>query len=260
MLKKTTLLILAALFALTFSLCTDDSKTVTDHDAGPDADAVADGDMDADVVIPPDPSQVCVDLDLPIRTFDATGPYGILRNNLADDFELTLLDGGSFHLSENYSGCESYVFLTNATVNSALDDTSLWVRDIGMLMVNSPDNTHYFFVAARSTSDAEAELEELRTQINSNLELMDPTEAEWWRGRMHLVADHANDIDGWVGQLLQGQGRSGFAIDRQQRIRFMGMFADVTRYNDALNSAGEWPWESNISYAANEVKHYNYEA
>ncbi len=258
--KKTALLILAALFALTFSLCTDDSRTVPDQDAGPDADAVADGDMDADVATPPDPSKVCVDLDLPIRTFDATGPSGILRNALADDFALTLRDGGTFHFSERYSGCESYVFLTNATVNSALDDTSLWARDMGMLMINSPDNTHFFFIAARSTSDTEAELEALQTRIDADLDLMDPTEAEWWRGRMHLVAHHANDIDGWVGQLLQGQGRGGFAIDRQQRIRFMGNFADVTRYNTALESAGEWPWESNISYAANEVKHYNYEA
>ncbi|MBM4377431.1 MAG: hypothetical protein FJ095_20315 [Deltaproteobacteria bacterium] len=207
------------------------------------------------------PSDFCVAEGLPSVAFDAVGPYGKKRHQLAEDFEVPLVDGTTFRLSERFSGCESYVFLTSARRNSDLDSTSLWKRDIDQLTKKSPRNVHYFFVANRMAADAQTELDELAPRLEAALAKLEPAEAEHFRARLHLVAKHSSELDGWLGSMLStGEGRAGFAIDRRQEIRFLGNFADVKRFKSALQNAGKWPWESNLSYASYEARLYNYEA
>lgn len=208
----------------------------------------------------PDPSAFCVEQNLPVLAFDSTGPYGTRRHDVAEDFSVPLVDGTDWRLSEHWTGCDSYVFLPSARTNSALDPSSLWKRDVDQLIQKSPRNAHYFFVANRQAANAPTEIEEMTPRIEAALAGLDPAEAEFWRGRIHLVSRHAGELEGWVGGMLSaGDGRAGFAIDRKQQVRFLGMFADVTRFKASLQNAGEWPWESNLSYATYEVRHYNYE-
>ncbi len=56
---------------------------------------------------------------------------------------------------------------------------------------------------------------------------------------------------------LGGIGRGGFGIDRFQRIRGVGSFADVVRYDAALEG---WPWADNLAYAAHEAQYFDFEA
>ncbi|MDP6944628.1 MAG: peptide-N-glycosidase F-related protein [Myxococcota bacterium] len=70
-----------------------------------------------------------------------------------------------------------------------------------------------------------------------------------------------SQLGSWLVNLL-GTGYGGYygaCIDRRQEVRYMGNFADVTRYDQALSDAGEWMWEANLAYAAHEPRHYNYE-
>jgi hypothetical protein len=209
----------------------------------------------------PAPSAFCTERGLPVVAFDAKGPYGTLRHAKAADFAVPLVDGTKWRLSENWTGCDTYVVLGSARTNSALDKGSLWKRDIDQLVTKSPENAHYFFVATRAVADAQTELDEMKPRIEAALAKLEPAKAELWRSRLHLVAKHGSELEGWVKDVLsKGEGRGGFAIDRRQEVRDMGMFADVTRFKTALQNANEWPWESNLSYASYEVRHFNYEA
>ncbi|MEZ4443575.1 MAG: peptide-N-glycosidase F-related protein [Polyangiaceae bacterium] len=202
----------------------------------------------------------CEVLGLPALAFDSQGPFGTLRNERADDFSVPLLSGETWTLSERWSGCESYVFMTSARTNSGLDDTSIWARDIDQLIARSPKNAHYLFVANRDAAIAQQEQQDMQGRIDTALATLSQEDREWWQAHLHVVAAHASEVEGWVGTVLAGLGRPGFAIDRAQNIRTVGLFADVTRFSAALNTAGEWPWESNMAYASYEVRHYNYEA
>ncbi len=236
--------------------CTDAAETtaMVQPEPMPDPDPKPDPDPDPD---PPPPA--CDVLQLPAVERDVTGPFGTLRHDLADDFSLPLHDGTTWTLSEGWSGCESYVFLPSARINSGLDDSSLWLRDVDQLIDKSPRNVHYVFVSNR-TSETAVDLDDMSVRIDAALAALDEADAAWWRRRLHLVAVKADALDGWVATLLAGAGRGGFAIDRSQRIRLLGSFADVSRFSSALNTAGEWPWESNMSYAAYEARRYNFEA
>ncbi len=207
------------------------------------------------------PPSFCQEQQLPEKAFDAKGPYGILRHDRAADFTLPLRGNADWHFAAEWTGCDSYVFISSALVNSALDSTSIWKRDVDTLIAKSPPNAHYFFVAARKLADAAAELDDMQTRIDAALAKLDAAKAAFWRARLHLVAKHASELDGWVGTLLAtNDARGGFGIDRDQRIRFIGNFADVFRFKQALQNAMQWPWEANLAYASYEARHYNYEA
>jgi len=208
----------------------------------------------------PPPPTVCETETIATIPFDSEGPYGILRHDVAEDFTLPLRDGSSWQFADEYSGCESYIFLTSARVNSGLDSTSIWERDIDQLIQKSPVNVQYFFVAARSIPEAEGELSAVRGKIDEALAALEPDAAASWAKRLHVVGKHYTELEGWVSTLIGGQGRGGFAIDRAQQIRMLGNFADVKRYKQALSDAMKWPWEANLSYAAYEAQHFNYEA
>lgn len=204
----------------------------------------------------------CLARGLSYQPFDAAGPFGTRRHDLAEDFEVPLSGGATWRLSEHWTGCDTHVFLTSARVTSALDTTSLWDRpaDVAALVAGTPDNAHYFFVPARGADEAALEGDTVAGHLAAALDALEPRRAAALRERFHVVAVHAGELDGWLGPLLGGMGRAGFAIDRNQRIRLLGNFADVTRFDSALDAAGQWPWTGNLAYATHEVRQYNYEA
>ncbi|MCK6575316.1 hypothetical protein L6V77_29985 [Myxococcota bacterium] len=218
---------------------------------------------------PPGPA-ACADSDLPKQPFifpdgpdNPGGPpadaFGPLRHQLARDFGVTLLDGTQWRLSQHWTGCETYVFLTDALPQSDTNGSPAWARDIDDLLRRSPPNVNYVFVS-RSASDegARTSVQTVADQIETVLAASSPEEATAWRRRLVLVGEAANNITGWVKSALRGHGVRGLVIDRFQRIQGMGSFADVVRYDQAAADAGGWPWTNNIAYAAYEARRHNF--
>lgn len=207
--------------------------------------------LDADT----SPAALCRELDLPVRAF-ADGPNGVHRGELADDFTLDLRGGPTWNLRTEWSGCESYVFVPDTIPISTADATSIWTRDVDHLIAASPRNVHYFF-ASRRVSGIAASLDTITAGIDAALATLPPADADHWRRHLHVVAKSALDLDNWIDTALLGPGKSGFAIDRAQRVRGLGSLADVTRHDAALPG---WPWAANLAYVANEVVAFNGEA
>jgi hypothetical protein len=182
-----------------------------------------------------------------------------LRHQLARDFGVTLLDGSPWRLSQHWTGCETYVFLTDALPQSDTNGSPAWARDIDDLLRRSPANVNYVFVS-RSASDegARTSVQTVADQIETVLAASSPEEAAAWRRRLILVGEAANNITGWVKSALRGHGVRGLVIDRFQRIQGMGSFADVVRYDQAAADAGGWPWSNNVAYAAYEARRHNF--
>jgi hypothetical protein len=220
----------------------------------PDAKAAIDAGGPADAAAPP----FCQTAGLSVKAF-SEGPYGPLRHETADDFTLPLVDGTSWNFRKEWTGCESYVFIPDTLTNSALDETSIWARDVDFLVATSPTNAHYFFASRKGGTADSASTSAMKKQIDDALASLDAQAAAHWRAHLHVVKDNAGRLSNWVGDVLLGHGQLGFAIDRFQKVRGIGSFADVNRYSQALKDKEQWPWEANLAYAANEARYFNYE-
>jgi hypothetical protein len=205
------------------------------------------------------------------QPWNEEGPFGIRRNELAEDFDVEVLGDwepeDEWDLSERWSGCESYLFVPDTLSSSSSDNSSIWLRDLDALVAESPRNAHYFFVSRKTgETSADQNLDEMVFRVEDLLDDLageDPSDdgvddATWWAERLHVVADRASQIGGWVEDVVKdGIGTGGFAVDRMQRVRGIGSFADVTRYDPGIPN---WPWASNLAYAAHEARFFNMEA
>src|SRR4051812_48866063 len=100
-----------------------------------------------------EPEVLCDDGAPPVP-WDASGADSTLRHSLAADFSVPLTDGTTWTLSEHWTGCESFVFIPDSLVNSELDPTSIWARDVDGLIAASPRDAHYFFVSTQKNEAA----------------------------------------------------------------------------------------------------------
>jgi hypothetical protein len=264
---------LATLFAACSSSPPQDGTTSGSGGAKPSPDAgTGSGGGDAEAgppeAAPPDggdaapPNPFCTALGLPSRPFLTAGT-GTARGDVAGDFTLAMVDGTSFTFSTDATGCESYVFLPDGLTVSQTDTTSIWTADLPALLEASPQNVHYFFVSQEGTEAAantstqamQARITALLAAPSSGLSTADLAH---WKTHLHVATESAQRIDNWVGSTLDGWGQQGFAIDRRQLLRGVGLLSDVTRQiPDA--PASEWPFESNLAYAANEPLYMNAE-
>lgn len=211
-----------------------------------------------DAVTPPDDSSTphvptfCESLGLSERAWqeaeDERSLYAI-----AADVEIPTL-AGDFELAASWTGCEVYMFVQEDPRQASASDWSrpLFARDVESLFDRSPRNVHWFFIP--SSEDTEAAFEDLQPDIDELLSDMDDEDRAWWETRIHYVDEQDSDLDGWLGDNMRTPNW-GVAIDRFQRIRYIGSYADPERYS---NSAG-W-FEPNLSMAANEAIYYNFEA
>jgi hypothetical protein len=137
---------------------------------------------------------------------DATYAFG----DVAGDFTITNLDGTTWSFQENWSGCESYIFLPyiqdlRQNPGPGWTGDSVWATDIGVLMTEGPRNVHYFFLSlepmgfSRSTRVAgmKSRFEEI---LAANV--TDPLEQEHWRARFHFANDRLTDVPGSVGNYV----------------------------------------------------------
>lgn len=223
--------------------CGDDDGTGPGTDAGV-ADAGIEVDAGPPDAGPPPIDDICTDMDLPRRNF-APGTGGNLFGDTAGDFTVNTL-GGTWTLSENYTGCESYVFLTDlrelVSPQGRPQLAAYWDNGAAeQVLVRGPQNVQYFFVSMSETPEARQQAAE---QVRANMEegfeyLVDWTDEQKQaaRERMHFVTDRLIDIEGSVGVfardyfnympesavdlgdrgMAQAPAPFAFAIDREQR-------------------------------------------
>lgn len=224
----------------------------SDDDDSIDDDATDDDDDDDDTV-PPD-NFTCSKAGLEERSFDDATP-GTDLYDIAADFTVNTTVG-QWNFKEKWTGCETYLFIPDKpqSMQSPTWAEPLWSRDISTFLPKLPVNTHVFFVSTSSLEltreEALADVKELADEYITGLSQDDQ---DRWYHRIHYVTDAAKDMEGWLGEVV---GRKwGLGIDRFQKIRYIGAYADPLRYS----SSNGW-FESNISMAANEPIYYNFEA
>ncbi len=194
------------------------------------------------------------------RAFLSEGAFGFKRRELAADFTIPTTQG-DWTFSEQFSGCESYVFIPDSLVVSPLDDTPLLEsqKDLKQLLSTGPRNTHYFFVSMEDSGKVGDFTDGMDSRIEGVLSKKNEANRSWWSERLHVVTKGSPRIKNWVSDAMTASGQ-GFAIDRFQKLRAFGGLADVTRPSNELNSAGAWPWEANLAYIGHEALYYNFEA
>jgi len=196
--------------------------------------------------------------------WDAKGPYGSDRWDVAEDFTVPTTDGKAWTLSEHWMGCESFLFVPDMP-RSDLDDTPITTAtddfpdDIKALVAASPRSAHWFFFS--DDVDPDASSTAAADQVADVLGSLDKEDAAWWGERLHVIDGRARELDGWLADALSGgMGDYGMAIDRTQHLRGVGSYADIERYSNALNSGGYWPFENNVAYAAYDAQRFEVEA
>jgi hypothetical protein len=236
---------LLALLTLGLSACTTDPEET----AKPDETAPP---VDTTDSVPPtgDP---CEDLGLPVRDFEAATESDDLYATAADFTVPTR--AGDWTLSENWSGCDTYLLIQDNPSQAQGWPTDLWARDVDTLFEALPRNTVLLFMSTgTSTTAIDTSLDALTVEVDAVLAGMSEDDRAWWQPRIHYVPQRAQIISGWVGQVMSSPGW-GVGIDRFQRIRYVGSYADPTRYYSSYG----W-FEPNLSQVANEIVQYNFEA
>ena len=232
------------LAALLLTACPKDPGDETAPPVDTQPDDTQDSAVDADP---------CAELGLPVRAFEDVAEDDGLYATAADFTVPTR--GGDWTLSEDWTGCDVVLMIQDAPNQARGWPTDLWARDVEELFEKLPRNTQLLFLSTgTSTTAIDASLDGLEAEIGRVLEDMEPADAAWWLDRVNYVTQRAQIIDGWVGDIMNDPGW-GVGIDRTQRIRYIGSYADPTRYNASYG----W-FEPNLSYAAHEAVYYNFEA
>jgi hypothetical protein len=173
---------------------------------------------------------------------------------LAADVTVATPDG-PWTLSERWTGCDTYLFLLDQPRQNGGIATWDEDADVRALLKATPENTHLFFISTTADDDARANIQaEMAKRVDKVVRRLDETVAATWEGRLHFADRAAGDLPGWLGQALTDPGW-GVGIDRFQRIRYVGSYADPERYSAAI----EW-FEPNLAMAANEAVYYNFES
>ncbi|MBN1337211.1 MAG: hypothetical protein JXB39_14730 [Deltaproteobacteria bacterium] len=202
---------------------------------------------------------VCEALGLSERAFVDAQPTAALLAT-ASDLGIPTTEG-DWSLAGHWTGCDLHLFVQDhPRQNGGLDETRFWSRDVDDLLARSPRNVHWFFVSTESSSqDREASLATIQTAMADALADLPAEDQAWWPDRIHYIPVRHVDLPDWLGDLMaSGWGSTagwGVGIDRFQRIRFIGSYADPERPNA---SAG-W-YDPNLSMAANEAIYWNFEA
>lgn len=237
--------VVLTLLALGLTACPNDPKEETDK---PDETAPP-----VDTTDSAQAGDPCSELGLPVVDFQDVAESKDLYATAAD-FTVTTR-AGEWTLSEHWTGCDNYLLIQDNPGQAQGWPTDLWARDVGDLFEALPRNTQLLFMStATSTASIEASLDGLTVEIDSVLAGMDEADRAWWAPRVNYVSQRAQVISGWVGGVMTNPGW-GVGIDRFQRIRYVGSYADPTRYYSAYG----W-FEPNLSMVANELVYYNYEA
>lgn len=200
-------------------------------------------------IIPP---PACPD-GTPGRPFQDAPDVASLRALAADLIVPTT--GGDWGIRSNWTGCESLLFLPDQPrQNTGWPDT-LFSDGVNAFLFALPATVHVFFVSVQSeASERAARLQALEERVERYLAGLSPADAAGVRGRLHYVVEAPSGLPGWLGTLMRSPGW-GVAVDRFQRIRFLGSLADWARYDPTR----EW-FAPSLRMAANEPLAFDFEA
>ena len=178
---------------------------VVEEDMGPGPDLGRE-----DSGVPPPPPDICDDMALTRRDY-RTDP-GIMFGDVAGDFTVTELDGSSWSFRENFTGCESYVFVSyfppdlDAPIGIGRVTTggSIFASPVDEVVENTPLNSHFFFISDETNADTRRRRMDLvRGRLEEAIAARPEAERDaQWR-RFHLVTDQASQIEGSVGAFLR---------------------------------------------------------
>ncbi len=179
------------------------------------------------------------------------GPYGTKPKDTAAPFVLPTTRG-EWDFKREWTGEDSYVFLMYAPGELAEYSTNLYKGSlVRELLAKSPPNVHYFFLPLRRNTGWEAARDRWQAEV-------DGVDGDW-AARVHFIDTLAVDLPGWIGEMMKARVTAklpykqydtmGFAIDRFQRIREVGMLGQ-------LGQSGILP---RLGFLANEPTYYNFE-
>lgn len=164
---------------------------------------------------PADP--VCDELGLPRA--ELLAGEGDAWGDVAGDFAVETTFG-PWSLSENFSGCDSYVFINDQGSATASGLRSTATTE---LFERSALNVHYFFLT--TSGDSVAGAQEWQTSIGGALAGLEASAQEHWSSRVHFVTDASGSM---VDFLSARPDQLTFAIDRAQRWDDPGSTSDTT--------------------------------
>ena len=193
MLKSYSSAILLMLLLAAATACNSDEPT--------DADVPAQTEPEA---VPPE-TAYCDALGFSYEEFQhETG--GFLFGDLAEDFRVNELDGASWTLSQNWTGCDSYIFFSYFTFSddnkrAYMDD--LWTASFRDIIQASASNVHYFFVSGEVENiDRTIRMQNLESRLQQELQEMfpnSPDEQAHWESHIHFVTDKLTLLGGSAG-------------------------------------------------------------
>jgi hypothetical protein len=213
------------------------------------------GDSSDDTGTPFDPSADCDALGFPSVPFVEAGASAKIYDTAGDLTLHTTL--GDWNLRQNWSGCDVYIFIPEEPAQNAGAPDPTWStkKDNKALIDTMPLNTQVFFLSSQMGDDNRlVALDALKVSIDAQLDTYDAETRAWKERHIHYVTDKDSRADSWLGETLSSPGW-GAAIDRTQRVRYIGSMADPERYDSNIG----W-FDPNISLVANEARYYNYEA
>ncbi len=216
--------------------CTKDVEETPVDSSTPEVPTCSDGLLQTDWVNPPE------------------GPAA-QRRQMAAGNELPLANGETLNLHEVWDSCDVWVFVPHGPKNFSGD--YLWEDGLEELIEMSPANARYvFFVDGLYLDSAVPLYEAQQARIDAYLASLSEEDAAYWGERLMVVA--ASTREGWSGWmpsvLAADPFANGMVIDRTQKMRGIGGYADVENYNSSVG----W-YDSRLRRVAHEAHYLNWE-
>lgn len=184
------------------------------------------------------------------------GPYGTKPKDIAGPFTVPTTDG-DWDFQKSWTGDDSYVFLVFAPgyvtyPNGADYSKDLFKQSLNVLLPKSPQNVHYFFLPLKGADPAwPATRDNWINQVG--------TIGGEWPMRVHFIDTGAMELPNWIGDMMKYRYSTalpykqydymGFAIDRFQRIREVGMLGQLVQNGIATK----------LNFLAFEPQYYEFE-
>jgi Peptide-N-glycosidase F, C terminal len=182
----------------------------------------------------------------------------------AQDFTFATVDGRIFKLSDEWTGCESFVILTLDSKFGTLIQRD--AKAIAQWLSEAPESAKFIFVGVGT--NAASQVQQMQASLTSGLAMLPAAASESWARRIFIAQTPGEQVDGWFGQFIaywvphwvyQASGDGSrpespwpflFAIDRQQVLRDGGSFVDL---------AVQSPLVAPIRFLNNLAKSYDFE-